>query len=260
MRPEPLVVYKLSRVALGTRMDKRKSQSTILSKTVMTKLQYLLNFKQILDNFISFQRSWNSGIVKNTNQLQLWKFLREIYWQLTRLRDKTSPCHVFEIVFNTKNYHPMNVLPFLTFTARLSFQTLKGYSHMTLYENYNETLKRDRSESSSLISELIIWKNLSWYSLSTVKQKLTPIWHSLLMKWMIRLGNHVRNFWRVNFCTREVFVLLGMFGVLISQDLELIHGKNRTLTVVLLTMNFMRPRRYKQRLNRYNSDFSVVAA
>lgn len=51
--------------------DKRKSQSTILSKTVMTKLQYLLNFKRILDNFISFQRSWNSGIVKNTNQLQL---------------------------------------------------------------------------------------------------------------------------------------------------------------------------------------------
>ena len=92
---------------------------------------------------------------------------------------------------------------------------------------------------------------------------------------MLRLGNHVWNFWRVNFCAREFFVLFGMFGVLNlppfdhpchlestvpSQDLELMHGKNRTLTIVLLTMNFMRPRRYKQRLNRYYSDFSVVAA
>ena len=52
-----------------------RSHSTILSQT-MTR-QSLRNFKRTLDNFGCFKWLWNSGIVKNTNQLQLWIFLRK---------------------------------------------------------------------------------------------------------------------------------------------------------------------------------------
>ena len=74
-----------------------RSHSTILSQT-MTR-QSLGNFKRTLDNFGCFKWLWNSGIVKNTNQLQLWIFFKEIYRRiliLSRFSSGAPNENVFE--------------------------------------------------------------------------------------------------------------------------------------------------------------------